>query len=72
MVDEETKTILTQACEDANREIQRTGALRQPSVVEIQRPYPSNNCGLSISLYFALLYMLLDPLNQFSTISTVL
>ena len=68
MVDEETKTILTLTCEDANREIQRTGALRQLSVVEIQRPYPSNNCGLSISLYFGLPYMLFDPLNEFSTI----
>ena len=67
-IDEETKKVLKQACEDASREIERTGTLRQLCVVEIQRATQSNNCADSAALYFALPYILFDPLNQFSTI----
>ena len=66
-IDEETKMIFREACENANLEVQRAGALQQPVVKEIQRPTPSPAWSHSTALYFALPYMLFDPLNQFSS-----
>jgi hypothetical protein len=39
------------------------GTLRHPSIVEIQRPIPTQTW--STTLYFSLPFMLFDPLNQF-------